>query len=112
MLLHQQYVDWIKDWEETMSFSVYMSGSPAAVSAECDRQVKQFDGKESEHATATKHFIKEVLKGAPADSIVIIEAGGHHDYSERYSSGSIDIRFRLMKKLPEPTEASGEQTKA
>lgn len=83
-----------------MSFSLGFAGSPAAVSAECDKRHEH----ESPHSIVVKKMIKALLEDAPPYTVVIVEASGHHDYNPQSSwpSGYVDVRFRLMKALPEP----------
>lgn len=93
-----------------MSFSFYVTGSPAAVKAECDKTSPH----ESVHCIAVKNFVKELLNGVPEDKAVIVsvESGGHHDYGNTHSYqpiGTVNFRFRLVQALPESAaESKGE----
>jgi hypothetical protein len=82
-----------------MSFGVNLAGSVSAVKKACD-QISQH---ESPHGIAVKELIKKILENAPEGTVVMVEAGGHHDYSPNstYPTAYVDVKFRLSKVLPE-----------
>ena len=81
-----------------MSFGIGLAGSPAAVRAACDT-THQY---ESAHGIAVKECVKKLLDGAPAGSLVTVEAGGTHHYSADHPYASVELKFKLTQPLPEP----------
>jgi hypothetical protein len=91
-----------------MSFSLVLTGSPAAVSRKCD-EISDF---ESDHSVATKQFVKALMKDAPADTVVHVEASGSHSYAHKdtprskayHSYGTVQFKFSLLVPLEEPAQ--------
>lgn len=85
-----------------MSFSFVSTGSPAAVSAAMDKRTDY----ESAHSAVAKDAIKKLIEGAPANSIVTVEASGSHHYGNTtHAYGQVDLCFRVRTPEPEPAPA-------